>query len=254
MKYLRVLLGIACGLVLVSLGSMGPEVQADGGFYKKTLPDGTVVWTNEAAEKEAKKRSQPAKAKSAGKAKPFSDAHLNSRCNYYGLDAKLVRCLIRQESGFRANVVSHKGAMGVMQLMPATAKRFGVTDPWDPQQNLEGGLKYLQWLKAHFSNNVPLTLAGYNAGENAVAKYGNKIPPYQETMNYVVSILQAYDATMVPQAKALFAKPGAYKPGGKKSSSSGPMQVWRYQDADGEWMYTNYKPDGDSAEKVLLIP
>lgn len=109
----------------------------------------------------------------------------------YDLDPKLVLAVIKAESNFNPRARSHKGAMGLMQLMPATAKRFGVADIRNPMQNLRGGMAYLQWLKDHFEGELPLVLAAYNAGENAVKKYSG-IPPYRETRNYVKIITRNY--------------------------------------------------------------
>lgn len=102
----------------------------------------------------------------------------------------LIRAVIRQESGGRPGAVSHKGAVGLMQLMPATARRFGASNRRDPAQNISAGTQYLRFLLDLFGeNNLELVLAGYNAGEGAVQKYGNKVPPYAETQNYVRSIM-----------------------------------------------------------------
>ena len=109
----------------------------------------------------------------------------------HGVDQKLVRALVRQESGFNPNATSHCGAQGLMQLMPATAKGLGVTDAYNPVQNVEGGVKYLKGLLNKYNGNVILALAAYNAGPGAVDKYGN-VPPYKETQNYVKSILANY--------------------------------------------------------------
>lgn len=110
----------------------------------------------------------------------------------YGLDSALLHAVISVESRYSPNAVSRKGATGLMQLMPEIAKRYGVTDPFDPVQNLHGGAKYLRDLLKTFNNNISLVLAAYNAGENAVVKYGNRIPPFRETENYVPRVLAFY--------------------------------------------------------------
>ncbi|HWS89707.1 MAG TPA: transglycosylase SLT domain-containing protein [Pyrinomonadaceae bacterium] len=112
--------------------------------------------------------------------------------NRYGVDPYLIYCVIRQESGFRAGVTSHAGAMGLMQLMPGTAARYGVSNPYDPAQSIMGGTRYLADLLKLFRGRVDLALAGYNAGEGAVMKYGNRVPPYRETQNYVRTIGTRY--------------------------------------------------------------
>ena len=106
----------------------------------------------------------------------------------------LVHAVVRAESAYRADAVSSKGAVGLMQLMPATAERFGVTNPRDPAQNLRGGTTYLRELLEMFDNDLQLALAAYNAGENAVMRYGNKIPPYPETQGYVRKVIRFYQA------------------------------------------------------------
>jgi soluble lytic murein transglycosylase-like protein len=107
----------------------------------------------------------------------------------FGVEEAVVRAIIHAESAFRANAVSHAGAQGLMQLIPATASRFGVTDVFDPAQNIRGGVQYLAWLMKRFNNDLTLAAAGYNAGEGAVDRHGG-VPPYAETQRYVVRVGQ----------------------------------------------------------------
>lgn len=111
----------------------------------------------------------------------------------YGLDSALLHAVISVESGYSPNAVSRKGAAGLMQLMPKTAKRYGITDSFDPVQNLHGGARHLQYLLKIFNNDISLALAAYNAGEGSVLKYGNRIPPFRETINYVPQVLGFYE-------------------------------------------------------------
>jgi Transglycosylase SLT domain len=107
----------------------------------------------------------------------------------HGVDARLVRAVIQVESGYKERARSRKGAMGLMQLMPETARQFAVADPYEPRSNIEGGIKYLRWLLDRFE--LPLALAAYNAGEAAVRRFGG-IPPYPETRQYVERVLETF--------------------------------------------------------------
>jgi soluble lytic murein transglycosylase-like protein len=109
------------------------------------------------------------------------------------LETALVHAVIRAESAYRSDAVSVKGAVGLMQLMPATAERYGVSDRRDPAQNLRGGTRYLRDLLDMFDNDLRLALAAYNAGENAVLRHGRRIPPYRETEEYVRRVLGFFE-------------------------------------------------------------
>lgn len=120
------------------------------------------------------------------------DGFIQKAAKRYNVDPRLILEVMRQESGFRNRALSYKGAQGLMQLMPATAARFGVYRVYDPEENISGGTRYLRFLLDKFDGNVELALAGYNAGENAVIRYGFNIPPYRETRDYVRSISARY--------------------------------------------------------------
>ena len=118
----------------------------------------------------------------------FSD-EIRAASQRFGVDEAIVRAIIHAESAYRPNALSRAGAQGLMQLIPATAKRFGVADPYNPRQNIQGGVEYLAWLLKRYSNDLTLASAAYNAGEGAVDRYKG-VPPYKETRNYVVRVGQ----------------------------------------------------------------
>ena len=115
--------------------------------------------------------------------------HVREAARRHRLDEALLMALIEVESGFRADALSPAGAIGLMQLMPQTARRFGVTDPWQPLANLDGGARYLSHLLGLFNGDLRLALAGYNAGEGSVLAAGRRIPPFKETQAYVPAVL-----------------------------------------------------------------
>ena len=132
------------------------------------------------------------------------DRYLLDSSRNHGVDPLLIYSIMHQESSFKSHAVSPKGARGLMQLMPATAMRYGVTNVFDPKQNIEGRARYLRFLLDYFDNDINLVLAGYNAGEGAVEKYGWQIPPYSETQEYVRRISRRYALLRDPNA-ALYA-------------------------------------------------
>ncbi len=148
--------------------------------------------------------------------KPLSNPRLESLINkysrYYGVDPYLIRAVMRHESGFNSQAVSPKGAQGLMQLMPGTAALMGVRDPFDPEQNIAGGVGYLRRCLDRFGNNVTLAVAAYNAGPEAVARYCS-IPPYSETQAFVQNVLGTYGS------------PGANYPGLAAARAAAAQQV-----------------------------
>jgi hypothetical protein len=130
------------------------------------------------------------------------DSYIVDSSKRYGIDPLLIYAQMHQESSFKLKATSYKGASGLMQLMPATARRFGVTEIYNPKQNIEAGVKYMRWLLNTFKGDVVLALAGYNAGEGAVMKYGWQVPPYRETQEYVRRIAARYNSISNP----MFAK------------------------------------------------
>ena len=130
---------------------------------------------------------------------PLHDSYIVESSHRYNIDPLLIYSQMHQESSFKIRATSHKGASGLMQLMPATARRFGVTSIYDPKQNIDAGVRYMRWLLDTFSGDVVLALAGYNAGDGAVMKYGWQVPPYRETREYVRRITARYNSISDPR-------------------------------------------------------
>jgi len=178
------------------------------------------------------------------------DSHIEAAASVYGVAAELVRAVIRAESEFDAYAVSSKGAQGLMQLMPATARRFGVTDPFDARQNIFAGTQFLRLLLDLFDGDVALALAGYNAGENAVLRYKG-IPPYRETRGYVKKV-QAYlgssAAASAPRASSFAPSGGVRRTAAAPRTARAapplaPRTYYRYRDARGVLHVSQDPPD-----------
>ena len=167
---------------------------ADGAWY--TRDNLSVFLASNRIERIA--RDEPAIAGEPGRATGWTsgnttiDRLIRTNGSRFGIDPYLVFLVIEQESHFRPRVVSPKGAQGLMQLMPGTARRFGVKRPFDPVENIRGGTQYLKQLLVMFGGRVDLALASYNAGEGRVIQYGHKIPPFRETQEYVRRISRRY--------------------------------------------------------------
>jgi soluble lytic murein transglycosylase-like protein len=137
---------------------------------------------------------EAAVSKSAAASAPGAyDTLIREHAAHYAVNPGLVRAVVQVESNFNPNARSPKGAMGLMQLMPATAQQFGVANPFDPSENIRGGTAYLRQLLDRYDNDKRLALAAYNAGPGAVDKYGETVPPYRETRQYVARVNEASD-------------------------------------------------------------
>lgn len=193
---------LACSLAVVSstLSLASPEARAD--IYSFTDERGVVHFTNipgldrryKLIRREAGStvpRSGQAWMPSEADIRRFSGI-IDVAARSHGVEPALVHAVITAESAFNPLARSRKGASGLMQLMPDTARRYGVSNIFDPAENIHGGVRYLRDLLAMFNGDMRLALAGYNAGENAVIRAGNKVPPYAETQHYVPKVIDLY--------------------------------------------------------------
>jgi soluble lytic murein transglycosylase len=212
--------------ILTVLASAGP---AGAQMYKLTAPDGTVHFTNAPNDPRYQRMPFTSGTASGWLRLPQGDTGLyldeiRDAAQRYGVPFKLVSAVIRAESGFNPRAVSRKGAQGLMQLMPTTAATLGVRKPFDPRENIDGGVRHLRGLIDRFPNNLPFALAAYNAGEKAVVQYGG-IPPYPETQDYVTKVLAFYG-------------------GSADTGAAAPMRVYQSVEPDGTVVYTNIPPRG----------
>ncbi|TRW92921.1 lytic transglycosylase domain-containing protein [Candidatus Methylobacter oryzae] len=188
--------GRICAVVLTAL-LLSNEAMAD--IFKFIDTDGRVYYTDKPKNSLYKRiiRTRPINYAAAVpfigvNKKRFADL-IAEAANRHQIDVNLLHAVIQAESAYDANAISSAGAVGLMQLMPDTARRYGVADRRNPVQNIDGGTHYLKDLLRMFDSNLHLAIAAYNAGEGAVMKYNNSIPPYPETQNYVKTVLGLYN-------------------------------------------------------------
>jgi len=196
MKCLVSLLLVSCLLFFA--------VPSDAGIYKYEDERGVIHFTNCPRDPQFKLYIRDSKEDpglpGSRSATPYIirdttnyDALITEFCQKYQVDFALIKAIIRAESGFNPIAVSRKGARGLMQLMPETASRVNVANPFNPRENIEGGVRHFKYLLSLFNNDLKLSLAAYNAGENLVSQLG-AIPPYRETIDYVQKVLDFYQS------------------------------------------------------------
>ena len=168
----------------------------------------------------------PLRANFSGVPPEEIDRLVQQTSDRFQVDPKLVHAIIQVESDYNPAAVSNKGAMGLMQLIPATAQRYGVKNPFDPKQNIEGGVNHLKYLLGLFDGDLSLSLAAYNAGENSVLRRGG-VPEFQETRAYIKKVSGLYSGNPLPAV------------GEKKPSEPPKSQIYRYVDAQGVVHYTD---------------
>src|SRR5206468_3202687 len=205
-------------------------VPASAEVYRLATSDGTVHFTNAPTDPRYRGLGYSSGTAAGWLRLPRADTiqyvnEIRDASGRYGVPERLVQAVIRVESAFNSRAVSVKGAQGLMQLMPETASLLGVRNSFDPQQNIDGGVRHLRGLIERFGNDLPLALAAYNAGEKAVVSYRG-IPPYQETRDYVTRVLYHYDGTT------------------NGGVSAPPAPVYRTVGEDGTIVYTNIPPRG----------
>ncbi|TXD97132.1 lytic transglycosylase domain-containing protein [Psychrobacter frigidicola] len=152
------------------------------------------------------------------------DSYIRDSAQRHGVDPALLKAMMHTESSFNPNARSPVGAQGLMQLMPATARRFKVNNAWNPSENIEGSAKYLAWLMRRFNNRVEFAVAGYNAGEGNVDKYKG-IPPFKETRNYVKQVMSRYNSLYKNDSSLFGNSMNASNASVQNPNVSGAMQV-----------------------------
>ena len=218
-------------VALAVLVGLAIPFSASAQTYRLVGPDGTIHYTNAPMDPSYQRLGIAPRRPEATPAVITRDAgnlqhHVREAATRYGVPEKLVTAVIRAESAFNPRAVSPKGARGLMQLMPQTASLLGVRNSFDPAENIDGGVRHLRGLIERFGNNLPLALAAYNAGENAVTQYKG-IPPYPETQGYVQKVLWFFNGGVGPADAA---------------AAPVPQTTYRFTDTDGTVVYSNLPP------------
>lgn len=214
----------ANGTIVMSDRPIGPDARV------YTVPTRSTA-APEAVSGDAETAAPSPRARTG--AVPF-ERLITERARAAGVRPELVKAIIQVESGYNPGARSHKGAMGLMQLMPETARDLGVANAYDPAENIKGGVAYLQWLLARYDGNEELALAAYNAGPGAVDRYGESIPPFRETQEYVARIRSL-----------------------QGTKTAGRRFIYRhYEEVDGRLVprFSNVKPETGPFEIFMSLP
>jgi soluble lytic murein transglycosylase-like protein len=172
--------------IVCAVAGLAQPAQAQ--IYSWRDSSGVLTLSDRPQNAAARAVAVPVRPALSGRSNPHFEPLIRHHAGQQGIRADLVRAVIQVESAFNPRAVSPKGAMGLMQLMPATARQFGVIDPFNPAENIRAGVSYLRQLLDRYDHDEQLALAAYNAGPGAVDKYGSQVPPYKETRNYVLKI------------------------------------------------------------------
>jgi len=219
-------------LVVVAM-AVARELPAGEDIYYRKDENGALVLTNVPDHHELRAYSSSSAGGPAGAGEAYRPI-IQRIAASHGVHPDLVYAVAAVESNFDPDAVSNKGAQGLMQLMPATAVRFGIRDPFNPNENILGGVRYLRYLLDMFEGDQRLALAAYNAGETVVKATGG-VPPYRETRNYVAKVLKLFGPSKTPYVARSRRPPGA-------AGRGAPAEIYSYTDDDGVTHFSDAPP------------